>query len=143
MSHACGVGPKLSSEQTRAIMCAAINNFALGFSGINPKLVKVLIDMLNQGITPIVPEQGSVGYLIQMAHVGVTLLGLGEVEWHGQKLDAATAFEQAGLVVPVLGAKDGLSLVNGTPCMTGLGCLALADAMNLAEWADIIGAMSS
>lgn len=142
MSHACGVGPKLSSEQTRAILCAAINNFALGVSGINPQLVKILIEMLNQRIIPVVPEQGSVGYLIQMAHVGVTLLGMGEVDWNGQILDAATAFKKAGLVVPELGAKDGLSLVNGTPCMTGLGCLALADAINLAEWADIIGAMS-
>lgn len=142
MSHACGVGPKLPVEQVRAIMCAAINNFALGYSGINPDLVSVLIEMLNRGITPVVPAQGSVGYLIQMAHIGVTLLGFGDVEWQDQILPASAVFQQTGLKVPPLGAKDGLSFVNGTPCMTGLGCLALADAVNLAEWADVIGAMS-
>lgn len=142
LSHACGVGPQLTIEQTRAIMCAAINNFALGYSGISPAIVQTLVDMLNIGITPLVPRQGSVGYLIHMAHIGVTLLGVGEVTWQGQRIGAAQAFQQAGLKLPELGAKDGLSLVNGTPCMTGLSCLALADALNLAEWADIISAMS-
>lgn len=142
MSHACGVGSALSVEQTRAILCAAINNFALGYSGINPDLVRVLVGMLNGDLTPVIPSQGSVGYLIQMAHIGVTLLGLGRVIYEGQEMDAAPAFARAGLKVPDLGAKDGLSFVNGTPCMTGLGCLAVADAIRLADWADVIGAMS-
>lgn len=142
LSHACGVGAPLLPEQTRAIMCAAVNNYAQGYSGIDRGVVQALLALLNHGITPCVPAQGSVGYLTHMAHVGVALLGLGEVSWNGQRIPAAQALSEAGLAPLQLGAKDGLSLVNGTPCMTGLACLALADAQNLAQWADVIGAMS-
>ncbi|PVZ20667.1 histidine ammonia-lyase [Pseudomonas sp. URIL14HWK12:I9] len=142
LSHACGVGEPLSDEQTRAIICVAINNYAHGFSGISPGVVRALLALLNLGITPLVPRDGSVGYLTHMAHVGVALLGLGEVRWGGRILSASDALQTAQLPPLVLGAKDGLSLVNGTPCMTGLTCLALADACNLVEWADCIGAMS-
>jgi histidine ammonia-lyase len=142
LSHACGVGAPLLPEQTRAIMCTAVNNYAQGYSGIDRGVVQALMALLNHGITPCVPAQGSVGYLTHMAHVGVALLGLGEVSWNGQRIPAGQALSEAGLAPLQLGAKDGLSLVNGTPCMTGLACLALADAQNLAQWADVIGAMS-
>ncbi|WP_263263877.1 histidine ammonia-lyase [Pseudomonas sp. RIT-PI-S] len=142
LSHACGVGPALPEEQARAIICAAINNYAHGYSGIQRSVVEGLLALLNNGITPCVPAQGSVGYLTHMAHVGIALLGIGDVLWQGRQLPAAQALREAGLAPLQLGAKDGLSLVNGTPCMTGLACLALADALNLADWADVIGAMS-
>ena len=142
MSHACGVGAPLSDEQTRAIICCAIVNYSHGKSGIQRPVVEVLLALLNRGITPQVPAQGSVGYLTHMAHVGVTLLGLGEVSYRGQIVAAAQALAEEGIVSPPLGAKDGLCLVNGTPCMTGLSCLALADVWRLARWADVLGAMS-
>jgi histidine ammonia-lyase len=142
LSHACGVGPILKVEQTRAIICAAINNYAHGRSGISPAVVQSLLDLLNHDITPCVPSQGSVGYLTHMAHIGIALLGIGQVSQGARLMSAAQALNQAGLAVVELQAKDGLSLVNGTPCMTGLASLALADASNLAQWADIIGAMS-
>lgn len=142
LSHACGIGEPLSDEQTRAILCVAINNYAHGYSGISREVVEALLALLNLGITPLVPRDGSVGYLTHMAHVGVALLGYGEVRWGGRILNASDALQTANLPPLVLGAKDGLSLVNGTPCMTGLSCLALADAHNLVEWADRIGAMS-
>lgn len=142
LSHACGVGPALTVEQTRAILCTAINNFAHGHSGISLGVVQALVELLNQHITPVVPSQGSVGYLTHMAHISIALLGVGEVNWRGQTVPAERALREADMAPLTLAAKDGISLVNGTPCMTGLACLGLADAFNLADWADTIGAMS-
>jgi len=142
LSHACGVGPALPDEQTRAIICAAIANYSHGKSGIQRGVVAALLALLNRGITPQVPSQGSVGYLTHMAHVGVCLLGIGKVSYRGQIVDAAQALAAEGLEPVQLGAKDGLCLVNGTPCMTGLASLALDDATRLLRWADVIGAMS-
>ncbi|MFK8330606.1 histidine ammonia-lyase [Pseudomonas sp. BJa5] len=142
LSHACGVGPALPDEQTRAIICAAIANYSHGKSGIQRGVVAALLALLNRGITPQVPSQGSVGYLTHMAHVGVCLLGIGKVSYRGQIVDAAQALAAEGLEPVQLGAKDGLCLVNGTPCMTGLASLALDDATRLLHWADVIGAMS-
>lgn len=141
LSHACGVGPLLSEAQTRAIICAALANFAQGHSGLQRHVVEALLALLEHGITPCVPSQGSVGYLTHMAHVGVALLGEGDVRWRGRIVPAGEALAANGMVPLVLGAKDGLSLVNGTPCMTGLAALALADTERLADWADVIGAM--
>lgn len=142
LSHACGVGEALKDEQTRAIICVAIANYSLGKSGLHRRVVQALLELLNRGITPRVPAQGSVGYLTHMAHVGVALLGVGEVSYQGRIVSAAEALGAEGLAPVELGAKDGLSLVNGTPCMTGLCCLALEDATRLGHWADVIGAMS-
>ena len=142
LSHACGVGPVLADEQTRAIICAAIVNYSHGKSGIQRPVVEMLLALLERGITPQVPSQGSVGYLTHMAHVGICLLGVGKVSYRGRIVEAAEALAEEGLTPAVLGAKDGLCLVNGTPCMTGLRCLALADATHLLHWADIVSAMS-
>ena len=142
LSHACGVGPVLSDEQTRAIICAAIINFSHGKSGLQRPVVEALLALLNRGITPQVPSQGSVGYLTHMAHISISLLGVGQVSYRGQVVAAAQALAEEGLAPVQLAAKDGLCLVNGTPCMTGLSCLALADATRLLHWADVVGAMS-
>ncbi|MBH3429544.1 HAL/PAL/TAL family ammonia-lyase [Pseudomonas alkylphenolica] len=142
LSHACGVGPALADEQTRAIICAAIVNYSQGKSGLQRSVVEALLALLERGITPQVPAQGSVGYLTHMAHVGICLLGIGKVSYRGQIVEAAHALAEEGLAPVKLGAKDGLCLVNGTPCMTGLSCLALDDATRLLQWADVISAMS-
>ncbi|TBU78826.1 histidine ammonia-lyase [Phytopseudomonas daroniae] len=142
LSHACGVGVVLADEQVRAIICAAILNYSHGRSGIHRQVVEALLALLNRGITPQVPSQGSVGYLTHMAHIGIALLGVGAVSYRGQIVAAQQALAAEGLQPVQLGAKDGLCLVNGTPCMSGLGCLAVADATRLLQWADVIGAMS-
>lgn len=142
LSHACGVGPLLDEAHTRAIMCAAIANYSHGKSGISCAIVEQLLAFLNLQITPQVPSQGSVGYLTHMAHIGLALMGIGDVSWQGQVVPAAQALAQAGLEPIAPGAKEGLSLVNGTPCMTGMACLALDDAARLLDWADVTGAMS-
>ncbi|MDU1575214.1 MAG: histidine ammonia-lyase [Pantoea sp.] len=142
LSHACGVGPLLTREQARAILCAAIANYSHGKSGVSAGLVQHMLALLNHQITPQVPSQGSVGYLSHMAHIGLALIGVGEVEYQNQRMPAAQALALAGLAPWRPGAKEGLSLVNGTPCMTGLACLALDDAARLLNWADVTGAMS-
>jgi histidine ammonia-lyase len=142
LSHACGVGQPLTDEQTRAIICAAIINFCQGKSGLHRRVVEALLALLNRGITPQVPSQGSVGYLTHMAHISISLLGVGPVSYRGQIVPASQALAAENLEPVQLGAKDGLCLVNGTPCMTGLSCLALDDAYRLTGWADVIGAMS-
>ncbi|MNE14823.1 Histidine ammonia-lyase [compost metagenome] len=123
-------------------MCAAIINFSHGKSGVHRQVVEALLALLNRGITPQVPSQGSVGYLTHMAHINIALLGVGQVSYRGQIVPAQQALAEEGLQPVTLGAKDGLCLVNGTPCMTGLSCLALADASHLIQWADVVGAMS-
>ena len=142
LSHACGVGPLLTREQTRAILCAAIANYSHGKSGVSVALVQHLLALLNQQITPQVTSQGSVGYLTHMAHIGLALIGVGDVEYQQQVMPAEQALRLAGLQPYRPGAKEGLSLVNGTPCMTGLSCLALDDAARLLDCADVTGAMS-
>lgn len=142
LSHACGVGAALPDEQTRAIICAAIINYSQGKSGIHRQVVQALIALLNHRITPQVPSQGSVGYLTHMAHIGIALLGVGQVSYRGQIISALQALSEEGLSPVELGAKDGLCLVNGTPCMTGLSCLAIADVNRLMQWADVISAMT-
>jgi histidine ammonia-lyase len=141
-SHACGIGEPLGVPQTRAVLCAALQNFAVGHSGISPHVVAHLLAFLNRGLTPVVPSRGSVGYLSHMAHMALPLVGLGEACIDGERLPAARALQRIGLEPLQLMAKDGLALVNGTPCMTGLMCVAIDMARRLAHWADVVGAMS-
>lgn len=142
LNHACGVGPLLEKRQVRAIMAAAIVNFSQGYSGLSVSIVEALLAMLNRDLIPQVPSLGSVGYLSHMAHIALPLLGVGEVEFNGEVMAADEAMCLAAIELPELGAKDGLSLVNGTPCMTGLACLVAGDAVQLLDWADISGALS-
>jgi histidine ammonia-lyase len=142
MSHAAGIGAPLPAAEVRAMMAASINNFALGHSGIRVAVVEQIIALLNAGCTPEVPSQGSVGYLSHRAHLGLVLIGHGHATLNGELLTGAEALARLKLAPLVLEAKEGLSLVNGTPCATGLACLALARAKNLLDWADTIAAMS-
>ncbi|NIE66433.1 histidine ammonia-lyase [Burkholderia sp. Ax-1719] len=142
MSHAVGVGTPLGAQETRAIMAAAINNFAHGHSGVRVELVAQLEALLEADCLPEVPAFGSVGYLSHMAHIALVCVGAGHVRWHGERLSGAEALERLGLQPLALQAKEGLSLVNGTPCVTGLAALALERAQRLLDWADAVAAMS-
>jgi len=142
LSHAVGAGDPLTAIETRAIMACAINNFAHGYSGLRLEVVERLLGLLNAGCIPVVPGQGSVGYLSHMAHIGIVLIGHGQVHFDGRILPAAEALETLQLTPLRLEAKEGLCLVNGTPCATGLACLALARSRSLLQWADTIAAMT-
>lgn len=142
MSHAAGIGKPLPAAEVRVMMAASINNFALGHSGIRAAVVEQIIALLNAGCTPEIPSQGSVGYISHRAHLGLVLIGQGHATLNGERLTGAAALARLNLAPLVLQAKEGLSLVNGSPCATGLACLALARARHLLDWADTIAAMS-
>ena len=142
MSHAVGVGPPLEAPEVRAIMAAAINNFAHGFSGLRLEVVERLLALLAHDCVPEVPALGSVGYLTHMAHIALVLIGDGRALSRGRSISGAEALRSMHLEPLVLGAKEGLSLVNGTPCATGLSAVALMRTQRLLDWADVTAAMT-
>jgi len=142
MSHAVGLGPPFGPGEVRAIIAAAMNNFAHGRSGVRAEVVERLGWLLQTGWIPEVPAAGSVGYLSHMAHIALAVLGEGHVQRGLERRATADVLRASNLAPLVLEAKEGLSLVNGTPCVTGLMCLALLRAERLLNWADVISAMT-
>jgi histidine ammonia-lyase len=145
MSHAAGVGKPLQEEVVRAVMALRIKDLARGHSGIRPKTVRLLMDLLNAGIIPVVPEKGPVGAsgdLAPLAHMCLPLIGRGHVFFQGRRMPAADALKRCGLSPLQLEAAEGLALVNGTQVMTAIGALAVYDSLQLAKMIDIAAAMS-
>ncbi|MEZ4517600.1 MAG: histidine ammonia-lyase [Chloroflexota bacterium] len=144
-SHAVGVGPDLPEATVRAIMLARANTLVLGYSGVRPDIIELLLGMLNNGVTPRIPAQGSLGAsgdLAPLAHLALVLIGEGEARYEGELLDGATALSRAGLEPVRLLAKEGLALLNGTAQMVGTGALIVRRAINLALTADIAAGLS-
>jgi len=142
MSHACGVGPLLPAREVRAIIAAQIGNFAHGHSGVRPEILSHLTAFLEHDCIPEVPSRGSAGYLTHNAHTALVLIGEGRAVVKGKAMTGAQALAAIGLSPLVLGAKEGLSLVNGTACATGLSALAVYRAERLLDWADAIAALT-
>lgn len=142
MSHATGIGAPLGVVETRAIMAAAVSNYALGHSGVRLEVVDALVRLLNADVTPIVPAKGSVGYLSHMAHIALVLIGAGRARVGDKTVTGGEALTAAGLAPLELGAKEGLSLVNGIPCASGLASLALKRSERALNWADAIAALT-
>ncbi|MGH8972265.1 MAG: histidine ammonia-lyase [Acidimicrobiia bacterium] len=146
LSHAAGMGPAVEPEVVRAMMLLRARTLAAGVSGVRPVLVEGLVALLRAGITPVVPELGSLGAsgdLAPLAHVGAVLCGEGEaVDAGGRTLSGAEALAAAGLAPVVLEAKEGLALLNGTEGMLAHLCLALADLDRLLGTADVACAMT-
>jgi histidine ammonia-lyase len=142
MSHAVGVGPPLGAAAVRAIIAAAINNFAHGYSGVRLEVIDRLLALLEHDCIPEVPTLGSVGYLTHMAHIALVLLGGGRARSHDRIIGGAEALQSMQLAPLGLAAKEGLSLVNGTPCATGLSALALGRTQRLLDWSDLVAAMT-
>lgn len=142
MSHATGIGAPLGIVETRAIMATAVSNYSLGHSGVGLQVVEALVRLLNADVTPLVPAKGSVGYLSHMAHIALVLVDFGRARVGDRIVTGAEALAVAGLAPLELGAKEGLSLVNGIPCATGLASLALKRAERLLDWADAIAALT-
>ena len=142
LSHACGVGPFLPAREVRAIIAAQIANFAHGHSGVRPEIVAHLAAFLEHDCIPEVPSKGSAGYLTHNAHTALVLIGEGRAVVKGVSMSGVQALAAIGLSPLVLGAKEGLSLVNGTACATGLSALAVSRAERLLDWADAIAALT-
>ncbi len=144
-SHAAGVGPLLVEREARAMMLLRANCIAKGFSGARPVLVDLLAGMLNAGLYPPIPEQGSVGAsgdLAPLAHLALSLIGEGELIRGAEQGPAADLLAGAGLAPATLGAKEGLTLINGTQAHTAVAALAVVDAHRLWQVAHLAGAMS-
>ncbi|HUA13900.1 MAG TPA: histidine ammonia-lyase [Verrucomicrobiae bacterium] len=145
-SHAFGVGEPLSIPEARAIMVLRANSLAKGHSGVRGVVIDTLCEMLNRGVTPVVPSQGSVGAsgdLAPLAHLALALIGEGEcLEADGRRLPSSEALKQAQIKPLVLESKETISLINGTQAMLAVGTLALLAAEILADSADVLGGLS-
>jgi histidine ammonia-lyase len=145
VSHAVGVGEALPCDVVRAMLLLRAKSLAWGYSGVRLVLIERLIEMLNKRVTPIVPEKGSLGAsgdLCPLSHMVLPLIGEGEAIFEDMHLSGAEAMRRAGIKTLRLEAKEGLALNNGTQCMTAIGALAVHDAWNLLETAEIAAAMS-
>jgi histidine ammonia-lyase len=145
MSHAVGVGRPLETAVVRAMMLIRANTLAKGHSGCRQAVIDLLLRLLERGVHPVIPRQGSLGAsgdLAPLAHMALVLIGLGEAELDGQVLPGAAALATVGLTPLELQAKEGLALTNGTTLMAALGALAVVEAENTAAVADIAGCLS-
>jgi histidine ammonia-lyase len=145
VSHTCAMGDPLPEEVVRAVMLLRANALAKGFSGIRLDTLNTLIDMLNKGVHPVIPEKGSLGAsgdLAPLAMLALVLIGEGEAYYEGTRMSGKEAMEKAGITPARLTSKEGLALINGTNVMTGIGALAVYDAQQLLKSADIVGAMT-
>src|SRR5215204_3857050 len=145
-SHAAGMGPPVEREVVRAMLVLRARSLAMGYSGARPKVAEAIVALLNAGITPVVPEHGSLGAsgdLAPLAHCGLTLIGEGAaIDEGGGRRPAAEALAEAGIEPLTLRAKEGLALINGTDGILGMLLLAIEDLRSLLRAADVTAAMS-
>ena len=143
-SHAVGVGEPLSEPVTRAMMLLRANSLAKGFSGVRGVVIDTLCSMLNRGVHPVIPSQGSVGAsgdLAPLAHLGLVLIGEGEAVFKGKRVSGAEAMKLADVNPLVLEAKEAISLINGTQAMLAVGLLATMEAEDFAASADVMASL--
>jgi histidine ammonia-lyase len=144
LSHATGVGALLDEATVRLIMVLKINSLARGYSGVRRDVIRLLTDMVNGGIYPVVPSKGSVGAsgdLAPLAHLCLPLIGEGKVHVAGALADSPHALARAGLQPLILEAKEGLALINGTQVSTALALKGLFEAERNMDAAFVAGAM--
>ena len=144
-SHAVGLGRPLSIPEARAMLLLRANVIAAGLSGARPLVIETLIAMLEGGVTPVIPEKGSVGAsgdLAPLAHLASTAIGEGDAFYKGERVPSAIALERAGIPSIQLEVKEGLVLLNGTQAMCAVGSLAVERAEKLSRLADVAGAMT-
>jgi histidine ammonia-lyase len=144
-SHSCGLGNPLSENESRAMLLLRANVLACGLSGARAVVADTLIAMLERGVTPVIPEKGSVGAsgdLAPLAHLALAAIGEGEAFYKGERLASAEALRRAEIEPLQLKVKEGLALLNGTQAMGAVGALALYRAERVTRLADVAGAMS-
>jgi histidine ammonia-lyase len=144
-SHACGVGTPLGETTVRAMLALRANAIAKGFSGVRPVVAQTLVAMLNRGVHPVIPSQGSVGAsgdLAPLAHLAEVAIGEGHAIFQDASMTGAEAMRAAGIAPLVLEAKEGLALLNGTQGMLALSTLALREAEVAVDTADVAAALS-
>jgi histidine ammonia-lyase len=144
-SHSVGVGPFFAEEIVRGMMILRANTLAKGCSGVRVEVIETLLNMLNKKVTPVVPQQGSVGAsgdLAPLAHIVLVMIGEGEAFYQEKLTDGKSAMNKAGIKPISLQAKEGVALINGTQPMTAAGLFAIHDGMQLMKNSVIAAAMS-
>ena len=145
LSHACGVGEAFPEDVVRAMLLLRANVLATGHAGCRPEVVEKVLDLLEAGVHPVVPSQGSVGAsgdLAPLAHLALVVIGEGEAVVDGENMSGAEALKKVGLKPLHLEAKEGLALINGTQASAAVGALAAADARRLLDAADVVCALT-
>ncbi len=145
MSHSCSIGERVPAEIVRLMLLTKIQSLSYGYSGVQLETVERLVEFYNEGILPLVYQQGSLGAsgdLAPLANMSLPLLGLGEVEWNGEIMSSARMLEKLGHEPITLQSKEGLALLNGTQFMSSYGVWCVIQARKLSRWADKIGALS-
>ena len=145
-SHCSGSGTLMSPLLSKAVMVARLNNLMQGYSGIHTSLVELLSNLINKNIISCIYEHGGVGAsgdLIQLAHLGLTLLGEGKVWFEGETHPAADIFKKAGIKPMSIHIREALAILNGTSAMTGIGLLNIAQARKLLHWSVVLSAMTN
>ncbi|GAA4893753.1 histidine ammonia-lyase [Stackebrandtia albiflava] len=140
-SHSAGVGPLFTEPESRAILAARLNSLAKGYSAVRPELLERLALYLNEGVTPAIPQMGSLGAsgdLAPLAHMAATVMGEGYLLRDGEPVETGTVLRSLGITPLRLRFKEGLALINGTSAMTGLGCLTMSAAWDQVRQAEII-----
>ena len=144
-NHAAGIGEPVPIEQVRGAMAGRVNVHAHGNSGCRLEITLTLIEMLNQGVSPVVCQKGSVGAsgdLAPMSQIALLLMGEGEAFFQGERLPAREALERAGIPVPGLQARDGLAAINGSNLLTAMSAIQLYDMNRWLKQAEIACAIS-
>lgn len=145
MSHAAGVGTPFAEDVVRAIMALRVHDLSMGYSGCRIETIRYLLEFLNNGIIPVVPEKGSVGAsgdLAPTAHLGLVLIGKGEAFIEGKRVEGSEALRRFNMKPLRMEPGEGLALINGTQVMTAIGVLVVHDAVRLSKIADIACAMT-
>jgi histidine ammonia-lyase len=145
-SHASGTGRKLSDKEVRAVMISRLNTLMKGYSGIDSSVIELLKEFLNNGVYPVIFAHGSVGAsgdLVQLAHLALTLIGEGEVNYHGKIVPTKDVLKKLNLKPVEINSREGLAIINGTSCMTGISLINLIDSKNLLNWSVLASAMLS
>jgi histidine ammonia-lyase len=143
-SHCSGSGQHIPGLYAKSVMIARLNTLLCGFSGIHPDAVILLKELINRDIYPMIFEHGGLGAsgdLVQLAHVALTLIGEGEVQYKGEVVSCASVFEAESLTPLKMHVREGLALMNGTSCMSGIGALNLMHSWNLVNWSIAASAM--
>ena len=136
-SHSTGAGEPLPEKCVRAAMLARLMTFMQAHSGVNIQTCELLVEFLNRGIYPVIPQHGSVGAsgdLVQLAHIALALIGEGEVYYQGVRRNTADVFAELGIEPLQMYVREGLAVTNGTAVMTGIGLVNLFDAKRLLDW---------
>jgi histidine ammonia-lyase len=143
-SHSSGSGKLISAPLSKALMIARLNSFMLGYSGVHPEVVELLRDLINKNINPCIYEHGGVGAsgdLVQLAHLGLVLIGEGEVLFEGEVHPTIDIFNRFGIKPLSIHIREGLAILNGTSAMTGIGMINIIQAKKLVNWAVLFSAM--